>query len=409
MDKTARLPILLMALTMLIDFIGFGLILPQLPFWAQHLGADPLGIGMIITMYALAQVLFTPVLGKLSDRYGRRPVIIISLCIEALSLALTALSSTLPMLLVARFISGLGASNIGSAQAVVADVTSEQERARGMGFIGAAIGLGFVFGPALGGLLAPYGATLPFWITACVALLNAVLVFCFLPETRWRHQREEPSTNFRRGVTREGWQLLRYSPALLALILVNLIFTIAFAGMETILPLFTQHFFDWDVQQNGYIFAYVGILGVIMQGGLVRQLVKRGGERLVFLLGLVCFASGLISLAFSTLLAPFFLCLGLIALGQGAVTPTVAAMLTFICPRASHGETLGLSQGIAGIGRIIGPLFASVAYEHISPGAPLFIGGLLVLLIVVVTLPIVRAIENMATPAPLTITGTNKR
>jgi multidrug resistance protein len=168
-----------MALTIFIDFAGFGIVLPLLPFWAERLGAGAVGVGLILTIYALAQFIFTPVLGTLSDRYGRRPIILASLLIEALS----ALASSFAILLVARFIGGLGASNIGSAQAVVADVTPIERRARGMGLIGAAIGLGFVVGPAMGGLLAHLGPAIPFWVAMIVALANALLVLRFLPET----------------------------------------------------------------------------------------------------------------------------------------------------------------------------------------------------------------------------------
>src|SRR5579859_1903795 len=184
MRRAARSPLFLMALTVFIDFAGFGLVIPLLPFWAERLGAGPLGVGLVLTMYALAQFLFTPMLGALSDRYGRRPVILASLVIQALAFALSALASSLPILLAARFIGGLGASNIGSAQAVVSDVTPVEKRARGMGLIGAAIGLGFVVGPALGGLLASFGSTVPFWAAMIVALANALLVLRFLPETR---------------------------------------------------------------------------------------------------------------------------------------------------------------------------------------------------------------------------------
>src|SRR6266480_1894962 len=185
MSKMVRSPLFLMALTIFIDFTGFGLVIPLLPFWAEHLGAGPAGVGLILTVYALAQFIFTPVLGKLSDHYGRKPVIFSSLLIEAVSFAFTALAGSLPLLLLARFIGGLGASNIGSAQALVADVTPPQGRARGMGMIGAAIGLGFVVGPALGGVLAPLGTAVLFWVAMLVALANALLVLRFLPETRW--------------------------------------------------------------------------------------------------------------------------------------------------------------------------------------------------------------------------------
>ncbi len=181
MKRLGRSPLFLMALTVFIDMTGFGLVLPLLPFWAERVGANAFGVGLIVAVYALAQFIFTPVLGALSDRYGRRPIILASLLIEATAFALTALAGTLPLLLVARFIGGLGASNIGSAQAVVADVTPPEQRARGMGMIGAAIGLGFVVGPALGGALGASGSALPFWVAMGVAMVNAALVLRFLP------------------------------------------------------------------------------------------------------------------------------------------------------------------------------------------------------------------------------------
>src|SRR5260370_23741361 len=176
MKGTKRSPLFLMALSIFIDFAGFGIALPLLPFWAERLGAGPVGVGLVLTMYALAQFLFTPVLGTLSDRCGRRPVIVASLVIQALSFALSALAGSLPILLAARFIGGLGASNIGSAQAVVSDVTPVEKRAQGMGLIGAAIGLVFVVGPALGGRLAPLGPAVPFLISLIVALAHALAV-----------------------------------------------------------------------------------------------------------------------------------------------------------------------------------------------------------------------------------------
>src|SRR5690349_3667617 len=206
--KRSRNAILMVALVVLVDITGFGLILPLLPFWAERLGANPFEVGLILSVYALAQFLFTPVLGALSDRFGRRPVILISLLIEAAGFALTALAGTLPLLLAARFVGGLGASNIGSAQAVVADVTPPEGRARGMGLIGASIGLGFVVGPALGGVLAPLGATLPFWVAMGVALANALLVLAFLPETRQQHAAAAGDTPARTGAPAllAGWQ-----------------------------------------------------------------------------------------------------------------------------------------------------------------------------------------------------------
>jgi len=378
-----------MALTIFIDFAGFGIILPLLPFWAERLRAGPVGVGLVLTIYALAQFLFTPVLGTLSDRYGRRPIIFAALLIEALSLALSALAGSLPILLVARFIGGLGASNIGSAQAVVADVTPAEGRARGMGLIGAAIGLGFVVGPALGGALAPLGTAVPFWVAMLVALANALLVLRFLPETRWRGTTRAPASPAAHGtgVLLAGWRQVLRHPVVARLVTVNLLFTGAFTAMETVFVLFTQHTFGWTAMQNGYIFTYSGVLIVLMQGGLVGLLVRRWGERRLLLVGLGALAIGLAFLPWSAHLPQLLIVLGIVSIGDGAVTPMVSALLSFASPPEARGETLGLAQAAAALARVIGPLAAGSAFAVGGPGAPFLAGSALVLLAALIALP----------------------
>jgi multidrug resistance protein len=389
MSKMVRSPLFLMALTIFIDFTGFGLVIPLLPFWAEHLGAGPAGVGLILTVYALAQFIFTPVLGKLSDHYGRKPVIFSSLLIEAVSFAFTALAGSLPLLLLARFIGGLGASNIGSAQALVADVTPPQGRARGMGMIGAAIGLGFVVGPALGGMLASVGPAVPFWVAMGLAVVNALLVMSFLPETRRKREVAAPASSHSRGSggLLRGWgKALRY-PVVTRLVIINLLLTVAFAAMEAVFPLFTQHTFGWTARENGYIFTYVGFVVVLMQGGLVGRIVRRFGERTLLIAGLVMLAAGLALLPWSTNLALLFISLGILSAGDGAVMPAVSALLSFISPSEAQGETLGFAQGVAGLGRIVGPLAAGSLFAMAGPGSPFLIGSILVALAVALALP----------------------
>lgn len=386
MPRSSRSPLLLMALTVFIDLMGFGIILPLLPFWAEKFGANPIEVGLILTIYAMAQFLFTPVLGSLSDRFGRRPVIIVSLLIEAVSFALSALAGSLLILLLARFIGGIGASNMSSAQAVVADVTPPERRARGMGLIGAAIGMGFVVGPAIGGVLASQGQVVPFWAAMGVALVNALLTLVFLPET---HKRPIIGSNEvarppRRGVL-GGWRRAFASPALARLILVNLLFTLAFTAMEAVFPLFTQQVFHWNATQNGYIFTYVGVVIVIMQGGLVGMLVKRLGEQRVLIGGLAMLAFGLLLLPLSQTLAVLLIALAVLSAGDGAVTPTNSALLSFASPGEAQGETLGVAQGAAGLGRVVGPLAAGALFS-LGAGVPFAAGGAIVLVALLLAL-----------------------
>lgn len=392
MGNMLRSPLFLMALTIFIDFTGFGLVIPLLPFWAQHLGASPVGVGLILTIYALAQFLCTPILGALSDRYGRKRIICISLCIEVISFALTALAHTLPMLLVARAVGGIGASNIGSAQAVVSDVTPPERRAAGMGAIGAAIGLGFVVGPALGGLFSPHDELTPFWIALGLALGNALLVLWLLPETR-KQRRDTAISSKSRHVLLSGWGKVSRNPAILSLVLVNLLYTLAFTGMETVFPLLTQKNFGWHATQNGYVFTYVGIVIVLMQGGLVGRLVKRWGERNLMLGGLVLLGCGLLMLIRSTNLAILLIAVGILSIGDGAVTPTSSAVLSLLTPDGEQGEILGFSQGLGGLGRTIGPLIAGALFT-LQPGAPFLAGGVFALLAIAITLPVMTNIQR---------------
>lgn len=392
MKRLLRSPLALVALAVFIDFAGFGLVIPILPFWAERLGANAFGVGLVVTVYALAQFLFTPVLGALSDRHGRRPIILVSLLIEALAFALTALTGTLPLLLIARVIGGTGASNLGSAQAVVADITPPERRARGMGAIGAAIGLGFVIGPAAGGLLATLGPAVPFWCAMGVALANALLVFRFLPETHTRTASGSPDDAPRRGLAAllGGWHYAARYPVVARLAAVNFLFTLAFSGMETVFALFTQHTFTWSARQaetaNGYFFTYVGVLVVVMQGGLIGRLVKRYGERTLLLAGLALLVVGLALLPLGTSIGVLLIALGIVSIAEGAITPTTTALLSFASPPGTQGATLGLSQGLGGLGRVLGPLVAGSLFT-LHTGLPFLVSAALVAGALVVALP----------------------
>jgi multidrug resistance protein len=394
-----RSPVALMALTIFIDFTGFGLIIPLLPFWAERLGAGPQEIGLLLAAYAATQFVFTPILGALSDRLGRKPIILLSLVVEGIAFALTALAGSLALLFAARLVGGLGASNIGSAQAVVADATAPERRARAMGAIGAAIGLGFVVGPAAGGALAVLGPAVPFWVALGVAALNAVLVWRFLPETRSRArsvgevagQAASAAPVSARVSVFAGWsRALRHS-AIRRLAAINLLYTVAFAGMEAVFVLLTQRTFGWTAEQNGYLFAYVGVIVVLMQGGLVGVLARWLGERRLLMVGLLLLAAGLVALPWSADLPTLLIALGAISIGDGAVTPALASLLSFAGPPDSQGETLGVAQGIAAMGRILGPTLMGSLFA-VDAALPFVLGGSLPLVgvAIVIALPRLR-------------------
>jgi MFS transporter, DHA1 family, tetracycline resistance protein len=311
-----------------------------------------------------------------------------------LSFALTALAGSLPLLFVARALGGLGASNLGSAQAVVADVTSREKRAQSMGIIGVAIGLGFVVGPALGGLLAPLGPALPFWVAMGVALLNVILVWAFLPETRFGHAER---TSWTSHIVFGGWSKAFKNTQVAHLVLINLLYTVAFTGMETVFALFTQHTFGWTAMQNGLLFTYIGVIVVVMQGGLVGRLVKWIGEQLLLIVGLLLLAVGLDLVPWSTTLAMLLITLGILSAGDGAVTPIVSTLLSFVSPQDAQGETLGFAQGMAGLGRILGPLAAGSLFT-LGIKLPFLLGSILAIAGVLLALPLLRE-KNLVSQA----------
>jgi MFS transporter, DHA1 family, tetracycline resistance protein len=356
----------LMALTVFIEMAGFALALPMLPFWAQRFGADAFAIGMMMAAYSVAQLIFTPIVGNLSDRFGRKPIIVATLTLEAVGFILTALAWSVPTLILARFIGGIGGSSIGSAQAVVSDVTAPEDRARGMGFIGAAIGLGFVVGPAVGALLAFVGPDLPFWGAAAVTLADAVVVALILPETLALGARVKAKVL--------SFTPLR-SPSVRNLIAVTLLFTTAFAGMETVLPLFTQSSLGWGAVQNGIAFALVGITMVIIQGGLIGRLVTRFGERPLLIAGLMLVAVGLVILPIGATFALIILGSGLVTIGYALVNPTSSSLLSHAAPEDRQGVTLSLARSASGLARVIGPAFAGILYVNVAAAAPFLLSA----------------------------------
>jgi MFS family permease len=359
-----------MAMTVLIDMAAFSLALPMLPFWAERFGAGPTVIGLLLAAYSAAQLVCTPILGALSDRFGRRPVIVGALILEASGLVVTALAGSVAAVLVGRIVSGIGGSSIGSAQAVVADVTDGPDRIGAMGLIGAAIGLGFVLGPVLGGALSLVAPAAPFWGAALLTLADAALVVAILPETL--------------GARPSGMATSRIAPATdrpptspTRLVAIVLLSTIAFGAMEAVLPLFTQAELGWGAAQNGLAFAFVGLVMVAVQGGLVRRLARRTAEQRLLLAGLAALAVGLAAFPLVRSVAMLVVMLCLVALGIGLTNPASSAMLSRAGPARRRGRTLGIGRAAGSLGRIVGPATAGVLFARLAPGAPFVLGAVL--------------------------------
>lgn len=365
--------------TILLDFVGFSVLIPVLPLYAARLGATPLEVGLILSIYALTQLLFLPAWGWMSDRVGRRPVLLVSLAGTAASFVVLALAETLVAVYAARALGGFFAASIGTAQAVVTDLTPAADRARGMGLIGAAFGLGFVLGNALGGELGAIHERLPFWTVAGLAAANWLVAWLRLPESR--PPRNAP-LEWRRLARVLVPTPLRLATAVherrigLYLYLFLHIFT-AFAALESMFALFLHERFALGTREAGRVFAFLGLFIAFTQGVLVGRLADRLGEVRLVILGLSSTALGLALIPLCPSYAWFFAVGPLIAVGNGLAFPAFTALYSRACHQEHAGELLGESQSMATTGRVAGPLWGGAVFGRIGPGAPFAIGAVL--------------------------------
>lgn len=358
--------------TVFLDLLGFGIILPFLPFFAIELGASGTGLGALLTAYSLAQLVGAPILGRLSDRFGRRPVLIASLLGASAAMVFSGLAQTLVTLCLARALAGLFGGSISTAQAYIADVTEPGERAKFMGILGAAIGFGFVLGPALGVALDLLGLGFPgaAFTAAGLAAANAVAAFVRLEESRPESARttsRPPLGAWLRGLTKPGlWQALA----------ATFLTTFAFVSMETTFALYGQERFGLDPRGFGLVLVFVGMVMIVVQGGLIGRLTGRFGVRPVAVAGGLLMGAALAGLPFMPSLVGAALALGVLAIGQGLSVPTHATLVSHAASHTEQGSTLGARQSFAAAARAIGPILAGPLYDF-QAAAPYFTSGAL--------------------------------
>ncbi len=372
--------------TILIDFIGFSVLIPVLPLYAERIGAAPHQVGLILTVYALAQLLFLPAWGWVSDRVGRRPVILASLLGTVVSFIVLAYADSIGMIYLARILSGFFAASIGTAQAVVTDVTPPEERARGMGVIGAAFGVGMIVGPALGGGLAALDEKAPFYAIALLAFANFVLAWRRLPETRKRYDLAPGVTGLAAALVPTPLRLVaavHERRIALYLYLFFHLFT-AFAVLESMATLYMALAFGATELQAAGIFAWIGAVVAFTQGVLLRRLTGHVGELTLVLAGLLAMAAGLAGVALAPSLLWFYPVGGLIAFGNGVAFPTFTGLFSRACEAGQTGELMAQSQAMATTGRIIGPYAAGLAMEVWALQTPFWIAGAMMLSAVLV-------------------------
>ncbi|MDX6693231.1 MAG: transporter, family, tetracycline resistance protein [Blastocatellia bacterium] len=364
-----RSPLLVIFITVFIDLIGFGIVIPVLPFYVEgtKFNASPRAVGLLFASYSIMQLIFTPILGRLSDKHGRRPILFFSLLGTSLGFLILGLATTVWMLFLGRIIDGITGGNISTAQAYIADITTPENRAKGMGMIGAAFGMGFIFGPAIGGVLSKWGISVPFFFAAGLALANAVLLYFVLPET------VTPGHPARTSAATGRWSQLAQAlkQSRLAFVLaIYFLAIVAFSIMTTSFALFTMFRFGYDAHDTGWLFVFVGVIGALIQGGLIGRLVKRFGEVSLIVTGALLFAASLFTIPFTgphTGLLPLLLVGGTFAVGNSLSTPALTGLASKSVGRGEQGGVLGITQSVASLARVVGPLIASALIYSALP------------------------------------------
>jgi MFS family permease len=371
-------------LTVFLDLLGFGLVIPFLPGLARHLGASDFVATLPGSAYSFMQFLFIPIWGRLSDRIGRRPVLLWSIAASALGMAFLGVSGSLTLLFAARLWSGAATANIAVAQAYIADVTPPERRARGMGIIGIAFGLGFILGPAVGGELSRFPVrghtgTLPALVAAGLSVVNLLLALRTLPESL---PPEARGRRVRRAVPLDlaAARAAAHTPGIGTAVAVNFLLVLWFAGMEQTFRLFTADRFGLSDAGTGRIFALVGVTGAVVQGGLVGRLARRFGESPLIRAGLLIQAAAFALLGACPSLGGgatvgLYLAAMLIALGNGITTPTLPAYASRRAGVDSQGLTLGTLQSASALARVLGPALGGLLYAGIAPSAPYYTGA----------------------------------
>jgi MFS family permease len=373
-------------LTVFLDLLGFGLVIPFLPGLARRLGAGDFAAVMPGAIFSVMQFMFIPVWGRLSDRVGRRPVLLWSIAASAVGMAFVGWAPTFALLLAARAWSGIATANIAVAQAYIADVTTPENRARGMGVIGIAFGLGFILGPFVGGELSrvPIGGregTLPALVAAGLSTLNLLLALRTLPESlppEARGQSKRRAVPLDVGAFRAAISV----PGIGAAVAINFLFVLWFAGMEQTFRLYTADFFGMSDAATGRVFGLVGLVSAFVQGRAVPRLAPRLGEATLVRAGLVIQAVAFALLGVAPLFGrggggmfALYLSAGLIAAGNGATQPTLPAFASRRAAAGAQGTTLGTLQSAAALARAVGPILGGALYAGIDPRAPYLVGA----------------------------------
>lgn len=367
-------PLLTIFLIVFFDLLSFGIVIPILPYYSKTFGASAFELGWLMAVYSIAQFLFAPVWGSLSDRVGRRPVLLATILLGSAAMVATALAGSLFLLLLSRALAGAFAGNISTASAYIADVTTEENRAKGMGVIGAGFGLGFIFGPALGGVLSTteHGFALPILVAACLGFFNFLFAFFVLEEPE-RHRDRENRRRFRAlgeafSNPRTAWPIGLF-----------FLHTLAFTQLEVSFGFYVLARFGFEAHGAGWLLAGMGLVSALLQGGLIGRLSKKHGEAKLLPVGFLLMGLGMLGAPFSPGPPAFMICLLLIAAGMGISNPCLSSLASKGAPAARRGAVMGVYQAGSSLARVMGPPVAGLLFDRAGIGSPLLVSAVLVL------------------------------
>jgi MFS transporter, DHA1 family, tetracycline resistance protein len=356
-------------LVVFIDLLGFSLILPLLPYYAETFKANETVTGILIASYAVMQLVGAPILGRLSDRLGRRPILLISIFGTFLGFLLLGFANTLWMLFASRILDGLTGGNLSVAQAYITDVTDEKNRSKGLGMIGAAFGLGFIIGPVTGGILSQWGYDVPAFVAAGISLINLILVYTWLPESLTEEKRSQ-MTEKRPAITLNALLVAFKRPFTGSILITRFFFGLAFAIFQTIFSLYALAKFNLTARDTGFVLTYVGVLSVIVQGFLVGRLTSRFREDVLITVSVVLMGISLLGWALAPSLLWLYVIMTPTALSGGLLNTLLSSTLTKAVAPQEIGGILGLSAAVESSTRIIAPLLGGVLLQQIGTWAP---------------------------------------
>ena len=388
MKKSPLLPIFLIVF---IDLLGFGLILPLLPFYAKSFGANELTIGLLLASYSLMQFIGAPVLGRLSDKYGRRPILLVSQLGTFVGFVMLGFANGLGMLFASRIVDGISGGNISTAQAYIADISDEKNRAKNFGLIGAAFGLGFIMGPAIGGFLSQFGYQVPAFAAAGLSFLSMVLTFFLL------HEPERKATASREFSVKALKRAFAH-PTIGILLTMVFTFGLAFAMFQTSFALFASARFGFDIQQTALVLTYVGVLSVVMQLIVVKRVVRRLGENRSIIMTLAALALGLVFMAMVQSPLALIFVMPILSFGGGVTSPVLTSLISKSVDRAEVGGMLGISTSVDSMSRVVAPILGN-ALLGFGTALPSIVGAAILLIPITLAARLRGRMQNLPTNA----------